>query len=128
MLRLHDTATGTVRPLELRDPGRVSMYVCGLTVDNVPHIGHGRFALVYDIVRRYLIFGGLDVHYVSNVTDIDDKIINRAAQEGRTERDVAEEFETRMWEAMDALGVLRPDDAPHATAYIDDMVALVRCV
>ena len=101
------------------------MYVCGLTVDNVPHIGHGRFALVYDIVRRYLIFGGLDVHYVSNVTDIDDKIINRAAQEGRTERDVAEEFETRMWEAMDALGVLRPDDAPHATAYIDDMVALV---
>jgi cysteinyl-tRNA synthetase len=125
VLRLHDTATGTVRPLELRDPGRVSMYVCGLTVDNVPHIGHGRFALVYDIVRRYLIFGGLDVHYVSNVTDIDDKIINRAAQEGRTERDVAEEFETRMWEAMDALGVLRPDDAPHATAYIDDMVALV---
>jgi cysteinyl-tRNA synthetase len=82
-------------------------------------------ALVYDILRRYLESSGVDVGHVSNVTDIDDKIINRAAQEGRTERDVAEEFETRMWEAMDALGVLRPDDAPHATAYIDDMVALV---
>jgi cysteinyl-tRNA synthetase len=101
------------------------MYVCGLTVDNVPHIGHGRFALVYDILRRYLIFRGLDVHYVSNVTDIDDKIIGRAAQEGRSEPDVALEFETRMCEAMDALGVLRPDDAPHATAYVADMVALV---
>jgi cysteinyl-tRNA synthetase len=101
------------------------MYVCGLTVDNVPHIGHGRFALVYDILRRYLIFRGLDVHYVSNVTDIDDKIIGRAAMEGRSEPDVAQEFETRMWEAMDALGVLRPDDAPHATGYVADMVALV---
>jgi cysteinyl-tRNA synthetase len=125
VLRLHDTATGTVRPLELRDPGRVSMYVCGLTVDNVPHIGHGRFALVYDILRRYLIFTGLDVHYVVNVTDIDDKIISRAAEEGRTESEVAQEFETRMWEAMDALGALRPNDAPHATAYVGDMVALV---
>jgi len=101
------------------------MYVCGLTVDNLPHIGHGRFALVYDILRRYLIFRGLDVHYVSNVTDIDDKIIARAAREGRSEPDVAQEFETRMWEAMDALGVLRPDDAPHATGYVADMVALV---
>jgi cysteinyl-tRNA synthetase len=101
------------------------MYVCGLTVDNLPHIGHGRFALVYDILRRYLIFSGLDVHYVSNVTDIDDRIIGRAAQERRTEPEVAQEFETRMWEAMDALGVLRPDAAPHATGYVEDMVALV---
>jgi cysteinyl-tRNA synthetase len=114
-----------VRPLELRDPGRVSIYVCGLTVDNLPHIGHGRFALVYDILRRYLIFSGLDAHYVSNVTDIDDKIIGRAALEGRSESEVAQEFESAMWEAMDALGVLRPDDAPHATGYVDDMVALV---
>jgi cysteinyl-tRNA synthetase len=101
------------------------MYVCGLTVDNLPHIGHGRFALVYDILRRYLIFSGLETHYVSNVTDIDDKIIGRAALEGRSESEVAQEFESRMWEAMDALGVLRPDDTPHATGYVDDMVALV---
>jgi len=101
------------------------MYVCGPTVYDVPHIGHGRYALVFDVLRRYLIFGGLDVHYVSNVTDIDDQIIGRAAAERRTEQDVAAEFEDRWWEGMDALGVLRPDDVPHATDYVEDMVALV---
>jgi len=125
VLRLHDTATGAVRPLELRDPGRVSMYVCGLTVYDHPHIGHGRMALVFDVLRRYLAFSGLDVHYVSNVTDIDDRIIERAAGEGRTELEVAQEFEASWWRATDSLGVLRPDDTPHATAYVDDMVALV---
>ena len=85
MLRLYDTATGAVRPLELRDPGQVSMYVCGLTVYDHPHIGHGRMALVFDVLRRYLAFSGLDVHHVSNVTDIDDRIIARAADEGRSE-------------------------------------------
>ena len=65
MLRLHDTATGEVLPLALRDPGRVSMYVCGPTVYDVPHIGHGRFVLVFDVLRRYLEFLGLDVRYVS---------------------------------------------------------------
>ncbi|MDA8317059.1 MAG: cysteine--tRNA ligase, partial [Actinomycetota bacterium] len=61
MLRLHDTATGSVRPLALRDPGRFSMYVCGPTVYEVPHLGHGRFMLVFDVLRRYLTFTGLDV-------------------------------------------------------------------
>ena len=125
MLRLHDTATGTVRPLELRDPGQVSIYACGLTVYDRPHIGHGRGWLVFDVLRRYLTFGGLDVHYVSNVTDIDDQIISRAAREGRTEPEVAAEFEADWWAASDALGVLRPDHTPHATAYVGDMVALV---
>ena len=125
MLHLHDTATGTVRPLELRTEGEVSMYVCGPTVDNLPHIGHGRYNLVFDILRRYLLFGGLAVHYVSNITDVEDKIIKRAAEQGRSEPEVAAEFEARWWEAMDGLGVLRPDDAPHATAYIADMVELV---
>ena len=125
MLQLHDTATGTVRPFELRTEGEVAMYVCGPTVDNLPHIGHGRYNLVFDILRRYLLFGGLAVHYVSNITDVDDKIIKRAAEEGRTEPEVAGEYETRWWEAMDGLGVLRPDVSPHATAYIADMVALV---
>jgi cysteinyl-tRNA synthetase len=125
VLRLHDTATGTVRPLELRDPGRVSMYVCGPTVYDLPHLGHGRYSLVFDVLRRYLLFGGLDVRYVSNITDVDDNIINRAAEEGRTEPQVAVEYEARWWEAMDALGVLRPDDTPHATAYVPRMVQLV---
>ena len=126
MLHLHDTATGTVRPLGLRTEGEVSMYVCGPTVDNLPHIGHGRMNLVFDILRRYLLFGGLSVQFVSNITDVDDKIIKRARDEGRTETEVAAEYEARWWEAMDGLGTLRPDEIPHATAYIDDMVELIR--
>jgi cysteinyl-tRNA synthetase len=125
MLHLHDTATGTVRPLELRTEGKASLYVCGPTVYDLPHLGHGRYNLVFDVLRRYLLFIGLDVHYVSNITDVDDNIIKRAAEQGRTESEVALEFEDRWWEAMDDLGVLRPDDTPHATAYVADMVALV---
>jgi len=125
VLRLHDTASETVRPLELRDPGRVSMYVCGPTVYDLPHLGHGRYALVFDVLRRYLLFTGADVHYVSNVTDIDDHIIQRAASEGRTEPEVAAEYEAKWWEAMDALGVMRPSDIPHATAYVPGMIELV---
>jgi cysteinyl-tRNA synthetase len=125
MLRLHDTATGSVRPFEPRTPGHVSMYVCGPTVDNLPHIGHGRFNLTYDVLRRYLLFNGQEVDYVSNVTDIDDKIITRANQENRSTQSVVDEFEGAWFEAMDGLGVLRPTSVPHATAYVGDMVSLI---
>ncbi len=101
------------------------MYVCGPTVYDLPHIGHGRYNLVFDVLRRYLLFCGLAVRYVSNITDVDDNIITRANEQGRTEPEVAAEFEARWWEAMDDLGVLRPDVSPHATAYISDMVDLV---
>ncbi len=125
VLELHDTATGRVAPLELRSPGKVAMYVCGPTVYDAPHLGHGRFALVFDVLRRYLIFNGLDVTYVSNVTDIDDKIIERAAASGLTEPELAAKYEEVWWQAMDALGVLRPDETPHATAYVDRMIGLI---
>ena len=125
MLRLHDTATGEVRPLELRDEGRVAMYVCGPTVYDLPHLGHGRFTLVFDVLRRYLIASGLSVTYASNITDIDDNIITKALREGRSETEVAEEFEGAWWEAMDRLNVLRPDEIPHATAFVDDMVETI---
>ncbi len=125
MLELHDTASGRVSTLELRTPGEVTMYVCGPTVYDAPHLGHGRFALVFDVLRRYLIFNGFDVTYVSNVTDIDDKIIERAAAGGVTEAELAATYEAVWWEAMDALGVLRPDETPHATAYVDRMVELI---
>jgi cysteinyl-tRNA synthetase len=111
--------------LEHRTEGEVSMYVCGPTVYDMPHIGHGRANLTFDILRRYLSFIGLKVHHVANITDVDDNIIKRAAELGRTEADVAAEFEARWWESMDALGDLRPQDIPHATQYIGDMVALV---
>ncbi len=101
------------------------MYVCGPTVYDVPHLGHGRFALVFDVLRRYLEFTGVRVRYVSNITDIDDRIIERARAESRTEADVAAEFEVSWWEAMDALGVMRPTESPHATAWVAEMVSLV---
>ena len=101
------------------------MYVCGPTVYGPPHIGHGRQLLVYDVLRRYLEWTGLDVRHVSNVTDIDDKIINRAAEEGRSAAEVAAEFEEAWYDAVDGLGVLRPHEDPHATSYVPGMVALI---
>jgi len=125
MLRLHDTATGTVRPFEPRVPGKVSMYVCGPTVYGPPHLGHGRFSLVFDVLRRYLEWSGLEVTYVSNITDIDDKIIERANAEGRPWQDITEKCEAVWYRAMDAIGVRRPTHDPHATAYVEQMVDLI---
>ena len=125
MIRLYDSARGEIVALQPRDAGRLSMYVCGPTVYGPPHIGHGRFTLVWDVARRWYTFGGLDVTYVCNVTDIDDKIINRARDEGRTELDVAKEFEAQWFEAMDAIGVARPDESPHATHYLSEMIDLI---
>jgi cysteinyl-tRNA synthetase len=101
------------------------MYVCGPTVDDLPHLGHGRFTLVWDVARRWLTFQGLKVHYVSNITDVDDKIIARARLESRSDRQVADHYEAEWWDAMARLGVAFPDDAPHATAYIDEMIELI---
>ncbi len=125
MLRLHDTATGQVADVAYRTPGEASLYVCGPTVYDAPHLGHGRFALVFDVLRRYLLFGGTAVTYVSNITDIDDKIIGRAAERGVAPDELARTYEASYWAAMDALGVLRPDQAPHATGYVDAMVGLI---
>ena len=125
MLRLHDTAFGQVRPLELRQPGQVSLYVCGPTVYAEPHLGHGRFALVWDVLRRYLSWRGLTVRFVSNVTDIDDNIIAKAAAEQRDWTAVVEEYERVWWESMDRLGVQRPDAQPHATGYVEQMVEAI---
>jgi cysteinyl-tRNA synthetase len=125
MMKLFDTAEGRVVPLEFRDPGKVSMYVCGPTVYGPPHLGHGRFSLVFDILRRYLEWTGKEVTYVSNVTDIDDNIIKRAAEEGRSTQEVVDEYERMWWEVMDAIGVKRPTEDPHATRYVERMVALV---
>ncbi len=101
------------------------MYVCGPTVYDLPHLGHGRFTLVWDVARRWFTFRGLDVHFVSNITDIDDNIINKALREGSTEPAVAGAYEDEWWKAMAAIGVARPDDVPHATAYVTEMVALI---
>ena len=101
------------------------MYVCGPTVYGPPHLGHGRFSLVFDVLRRYLEWSGLEVTYVSNITDIDDAIITKGQAEGRDPAEVAVEFEGVWYQGMDAIGVKRPTADPHATAYVDQMVALI---
>ncbi len=125
MIRLFDTAAQEVRELRPRDEGRISIYVCGPTVYDVPHLGHGRFTLVWDLFRRWLHFRGFDVRFVSNITDVDDKIIQRAEREQVSEAAVATKYEEVWWDSMGQLGVLRPTVAPRATEWIDTMVELV---
>jgi cysteinyl-tRNA synthetase len=125
MLHLYDTATRQVRELALREPGTVSIYLCGPTVYGPPHLGHGRATLVYDVLRRYLEWTGLKVRLVSNITDIDDRIIERAAREQRPWQDITHRCEDVWFQAMGKLGVARPSDVPHATGYVDGMVAMI---
>ena len=125
MLNLYDTATAKIRLLEQRKPGELSIYLCGPTVYGPPHIGHGRATLVYDILRRYLEWTGIKVRLVSNITDIDDKIINRAEREKRPWLDIAQKCETVWFDSMSRLGVLRPTDVPRATEYVDQIVGLI---
>jgi len=124
-LRVYDTLSREKVEVVPRDPGRISIYVCGPTVYEVPHVGHGRAALVFDVMRRYLEWRGFDVVFVSNVTDVEDKIIARAAQDGSTETEVAQRYEAAYWAEMDRLGVRRPDLLPRATEFIEPMVELI---
>jgi cysteinyl-tRNA synthetase len=125
VLNLYDTATKSVKPLAMREPGKVSIYLCGPTVYGPPHLGHGRATLVYDILSRYLSYTGLQVRLVSNITDIDDKIIDRAQREGRPWNEITDKCENVWFEAMGKLGVQRPDDVPHATEYVQQMVDMI---
>ena len=112
-------------PFESRRSGEVAMYVCGPTVYDVPHLGHGRTALTYDMIRRYLGWSGLVVTMASNVTDIDDKIIRRAEIENRPESDVADEFTIAYDKQMSRLEILPADSRPHATQFIEGMIDVI---
>ncbi|MHB1129114.1 MAG: cysteine--tRNA ligase [Ilumatobacteraceae bacterium] len=125
MLHLYDTATLEVRELKQREPGHIGVYLCGPTVYGPPHLGHGRATLVYDILRRYLEWSGVKVRLVSNVTDIDDKIIDRALRENRPWSEIAHKCENVWFEAMRKLDVLAPTDIPHATEYVEQMVEMI---
>ncbi|MGY2074626.1 cysteine--tRNA ligase [Blastococcus sp. SYSU DS0828] len=125
-LRLYDTAARAVRDFTPLRAGQASVYVCGLTVQGPPHVGHVRAAVSFDVLRRWLTARGLEVTYVRNVTDIDDKILTKAA-----ERDVpwwawAYEFERASTRAYDVLGVLPPTYEPRATGHIPEMVELMQ--
>ncbi|MDQ1447869.1 MAG: cysteinyl-tRNA synthetase [Actinomycetota bacterium] len=125
MLRLYDTAMRAKVDFVPSVEGRVSMYVCGATPYDVPHLGHGRKEVVFDTIRRYLVWRGYGVKYVSNVTDIEDKIIARAHEEGTTEPELVARFEVTFRSAFDRLNILPPDDEPRATEWIEEMTRLI---
>ncbi|MBX7160654.1 MAG: cysteine--tRNA ligase [Acidimicrobiia bacterium] len=124
-MRLYDTPARGVVEFEPLRPGHISMYVCGPTVYAPPHLGHGRMAISFDLIRRYLVFAGWDVKFVSNYTDVDDKIIARARDEGVSADAVARKYEAVWDDAMRRLRVMPPDVAPRATDHVGAMVALV---
>jgi cysteinyl-tRNA synthetase len=125
-LRLHDTAAGAVRDFVPLRTGHVSIYLCGATVQGLPHIGHVRSGVAFDILRRWLIARGCDVSFIRNVTDIDDKILNKAAAAGRPWWEWAATYERAFSAAYDALDVMPPSAEPRATGHITQMVELMQ--
>ena len=125
MLRIHNSLSGKLEPFRSLEPGKVRMYVCGITVYDYCHIGHMRMMVAFDVVQRYLRYGGLAVNYVRNITDIDDKIIRRAAENGETIDTLTARFIRAMDEDAAKLGVARPDHEPRATQHLPQIVALI---
>jgi cysteinyl-tRNA synthetase len=124
-LVVHNTFSRRKEPFEPVVPGKVSMYVCGPTVYDLPHLGHARAAVSFDVIRRTFSALGYQVTYVMNITDVDDKIIVRANEEGRSPFAVADEYTRAYQSSMARIGVLPPDIAPRATGHIIEMLRLV---
>ncbi len=124
-LRIYNTQTGKKEEFVPQIPGKVSMYVCGVTVYDHCHIGHARANVVFDVVYRYLRHSGYDVTYVRNYTDVDDKIINRANREGVDFREITERFIGEFDHDMQALGIETPTFQPRATEHIGDIIRIV---
>jgi cysteinyl-tRNA synthetase len=125
MIRIHNSLTGEKQPLQPIVPGRVRMYVCGMTVYDYIHIGHARMLTAFDMISRYLRYSGLELTYVRNITDIDDKIIKRAAENGEPIDAVTGRFIQAMNEDAAALGLMRPDFEPRATQYVPDIITMI---
>ncbi len=127
-IRLYNTMMRTKEDLAPREPGKVSMYVCGVTVYDRSHIGHARCYIAFDVVYRYLKHAGLQVTYVRNFTDVDDKIIKRASEMGVSPRDLASENIAHYHEDMDRLGCLRPDVEPRVTDHVPQIVETIQAI
>ena len=125
-IRLYDTRRRDKVEFSTMEPGKVSMYVCGVTVYDRCHLGHARCYLAFDLIHRWLEKSGYDVHYVQNFTDIDDKIINRANETGGDWKALVDENIVTYYEDMDALNILRADDYPRCTDYVDDMIRITQ--
>jgi cysteinyl-tRNA synthetase len=126
MLRIHNSLTGLKQEFKPLVRGEVRMYVCGMTVYDYIHLGHARMLMVFDLVQRYLREIGYRVRYVRNITDIDDKIIDRAAANGESWATLAERFIAATNEDCHALGLQVPDDEPRATGYIPEIIAMTQ--
>ena len=124
-LKIYNTLTRKKEPFVPVNPGKIGMYVCGVTVYDMCHIGHARSVVLFDVIYRYLVKTGLDVNYIRNFTDIDDKIINRANQLGEDWKQLAERYVKEFHVDMDALGVKRPNIEPKATDHIQDIISLI---
>jgi len=125
-LRIFNSLTRRKEEFTPLTPGEARMYVCGVTVYDISHIGHARSALVFDVIRRYLRVKGYRVQFVKNFTDVDDKIINRAAQEGVSSQEISERYIAEYRADMASLGVLPGDVEPKATEHIPQMIALIQ--
>ncbi len=124
-IKVYNTMSGKKEEFVPFSPGKVNMYVCGITAYDVCHLGHARSAVVFDIIKRYLRYSGYDVTHVRNITDIDDKIIARAAQEGISTEDVAKKYTDEYYHDMELLGVSRADVEPNATDHIEEMIKTI---
>ena len=125
MLRIHNSLTGRKEPFVPLMPGQVRMYVCGITVYDHIHVGHARSQLAFDVVRRWLRAGGNQVTYVRNITDIDDKIIDRARERNESYEALTARFIASMNEDFAALGIEKPDHEPRATGYLPEIVDMI---
>ncbi|MGH8149622.1 MAG: cysteine--tRNA ligase [Steroidobacteraceae bacterium] len=128
MIEIHNSLTGRKERFAPLTPGRVGIYVCGDTVYDLCHMGHARSKIVFDIVRRYLAHCGFEVTFVRNITDIDDRIIQRAAERGEEIGVFTERYIREMHRDYDALGILRPDFEPRATDHIPGMIEMTRAL
>ena len=124
-LRLHNTLTRRLEDFVPLQAGRVGMYVCGITVYDLCHLGHARMMLAFDVIFRWLRESGYDVTYVRNITDVDDKIIKRALERRMTIRALTDEMITAMHRDLGALGMLTPTHEPRATEYVPQMLSLI---
>ena len=124
-LRIHNTLTRALEPFSPLEPGHVRMYVCGMTVYDLCHLGHARSMVAFDVVQRWLKASGLRVTYVRNVTDIDDKIIKRALENGETIRALTDRMVEALHQDADALGIERPSLEPRAMDYVPQMLAMI---
>ena len=125
-LKIYNSLTNQLEEFKPINAGKVNMYVCGPTVYNYIHIGNARPVVFYDMVKRYLEFLGYDVTYASNITDVDDKIINAAIKEGKTEKEIADFYEKAYFDAAALVGSAKPDEIPHATEYIEEMIEFIK--